>query len=127
MNMHKYEKIWLYFGTLTLLIFLIVVGVSAFYMGNQPPSCAVTLNPANVDKTAPFDDPGLREIGENEYQLTIVASAFNYDVGADDKGVEICKGPTVHMTASTKDIAQRYDNSSLSWVRNRWYKHKYDA
>src|SRR5690625_3033958 len=104
MNMHKYERIWLLFGTGTLLIFLIVVGISAFYMGNQPPSCAVTLNPEKVDETAPFDEPGLEQIGENEYQLTIVASAFNYDVGSDDKIVEIPKGATVHFNVTTKDV-----------------------
>lgn len=38
MNMHKYEKVWILIGSATLLFFLIVVGVSAFYMGNQPPS-----------------------------------------------------------------------------------------
>src|SRR5699024_11637709 len=61
MNMHKYEKIWLGLGTTTLLIFLIVVGISAFYMGNQPPSCAVTLDPEKVDETEPFDNPGDRK------------------------------------------------------------------
>src|SRR5699024_9557872 len=97
MKMHKYEKIWLSFVTGCRLIFLIVVCISAFYMGNQPPSCAVTLNPEKVDQTEPFNEPGLKQIGDNEYQLTIVASAFNYDVGTDDKIVEIPKGATVHF------------------------------
>src|SRR5690625_5888556 len=104
MNMHKYEKVWLLFGTGTLLIFLIIVGISAFYMGNQPPSCAVTLNPDKVDETEPFNEPGLKQIGDDEYQLTIVASAFNYDVGSDDKVVEIPKGATVHFNVKTKDV-----------------------
>src|SRR5699024_670876 len=104
MNMHKYERICLLFGTGTLLIFLIVVGISAFYMGNQPPSCAVTLNPEKVDETAPFDEPGLEQIGENEYQLTIVASAFNYDVGSDDKIVEILIWETFHFNVTIKVV-----------------------
>lgn len=106
--MPKYEKIWLLFGTGTLLVFLIVVGISAFYMGNQPPSCAVTLDPQKVDETPPFDKPGLKQIGDNEYQLDIVASAFDYDVGAEDKLVRIPKGATVHFNATTKDVVHGF-------------------
>src|SRR5690625_2642202 len=103
MNMHKYEKIWIYFGAATLLFFLIVVGVSAFYMGNKPPSCAVTLDPERVSEHALFEEPGLKQIGDNEYQLSIVASAFNYDVGTEDKIVQIPKGATVHISTTTTD------------------------
>jgi|SRR5690625_5288671 len=109
MKMHRYEKIWLGLGTTTLLIFLIVVGISAFYMGNQPPSCAVTLDPDKVDQTEPFNEPGLREIGDNEYQFTIVAEAFNFDVGTDDKVVQIPKGATVHFQVTTKDVLHGFE------------------
>lgn len=108
MKMPKYEKIWLLFGAGTLLVFLIVVGISAFYMGDKPPSCAVTLDPEKVDETPPFDQPGLKQIGDNEYQLTIVASAFNYDLGTSDKVVQIPKGATVHFSATTKDVVHGF-------------------
>jgi len=109
MKMHRYEKIWLGLGTTTLLVFLIVVGISAFYMGNQPPSCAVTLDPDKVDSTEPFNEPGLRQIGDNEYQFTIVAEAFNFDVGTDDKVVQIPKGATVHFQVTTKDVLHGFE------------------
>ncbi|GAE43559.1 cytochrome c oxidaseI [Mesobacillus boroniphilus JCM 21738] len=35
MHIHKFEKIWLIFGITTLIVFLSVIGVSAFYLGNQ--------------------------------------------------------------------------------------------
>lgn len=109
MDMHKYEKIWLLFGTATLLIFLITIGISAFYLGNQPPSCAVTIDPEKVDETAPFNKPGLKQIGDNEYELTIVASAFNYDVGNNEKLVQIPKGSTVHFNVTTKDVVHGFE------------------
>src|SRR5699024_8218438 len=109
MNMHKYEKIWLLFGTATLLVFLIVVGVSAFYMGNKPPSCAVTIDPEQVDTWEPFNDPGLKQVGDNEYQLTIVASAFNFDVGNDEKVIEVPKGAKVHFNVTTKDVIHGFE------------------
>lgn len=109
MNMHKYEKIWLFFGSATLLLFLIVVGISAFYMGNQPPSCAVTIDPERAHELAPFDNPGLEQIGDNEYQFTILASAFDYDVGTDDKVVQIPKGATVHFSVTTADVIHGFE------------------
>ncbi|HLR63801.1 MAG TPA: cytochrome c oxidase subunit II [Pseudogracilibacillus sp.] len=109
MNMHKYEKIWMLFGSLTLLIFLVVVGISAFYMGNNPPSCAVTLDPENVREQEPFTEPGLKQIGDNEYQLTIVTSAFDFDVGNPDKVVEIPKGATVHVVSTTTDVVHGFE------------------
>lgn len=109
MNMHKYEKIWLWSGTLTLFIFLTVVGISAFYMGNQPPSCAVTIDPAQAANVAPFNDPGLTQIGENEYQLTILASAFHFNVGNPEGIIEIPKGATVHISATTSDVIHGFE------------------
>ncbi|MBO1004620.1 cytochrome c oxidase subunit II [Pseudogracilibacillus auburnensis] len=109
MNMHKYEKVWMLFGSGTLLVFLIVVGVSAFYMGNKPPSCAVTLDPEEVDTHTLFKEPGLTQIGDNEYQLTIVASAFDYDVGNDEKIIQIPKGATVHVSSTTKDVIHGFE------------------
>lgn len=109
MNMHKYEKIWLFFGSGTLLIFLVVVGISAFYMGSQPPSCAVTIDPERAHELAPFDKPGLEQIGDNEYQFTILASAFDYDVGTDDKVVQIPKGATVHFSVTTADVIHGFE------------------
>jgi len=81
MHIHKYEKIWLLFGIASLLVFTVTIGVSAFYMGNQPPSCLVTVDPAKVYETEPFNQPGLKQVGDKDYELVVVASAFNYDVG----------------------------------------------
>ncbi|MFL6558845.1 MAG: cytochrome B5, partial [Bacillus sp. (in: firmicutes)] len=53
MHMHKFEKIWLSFGIGALVVFLTVVGVSAFYLGNKPPSCLTTINVDKVDQTKP--------------------------------------------------------------------------
>ena len=36
MHLHKYEKIWLVFGTLSLIVFLSIVGVTAFAHGHTP-------------------------------------------------------------------------------------------
>lgn len=102
MHIHKFEKIWLIFGIGTLLVFLSVLGVSAFYLGNQPPSCLATINPEKVDTTKPFDQPGLKKVeGKDwDYELVYVAQAFTYTPGE----VEVPLGAKVKIIATTKDV-----------------------
>lgn len=102
MHIHKFEKIWLIFGIGSLIVFLSVVGVSAFYLGNQPPSCLTTVDPEKVDQTAPFNKPGLNKVEGKEwdYELVVVASAFNYNPG----NIEVPLGAKVKVIATTKDV-----------------------
>ncbi|MFI8494866.1 cytochrome B5 [Peribacillus butanolivorans] len=107
MHMHKFEKVWLIFGTVALLVFLTVLGVSAFYLGNQPPSCLVTIDPEKVEVTAPFNAPGLHEVtGKDwDYELVFVVSAFSYSPAK----VEIPKGSTVKVIATSKDVIHGFE------------------
>ena len=102
MHMHKFEKIWLIFGVGALIVFLSVIGVSAFYLGNKPPSCLATVNPEKVDQTAPFNKPGLHKVeGKDwDYELVFVASTFNYNPGT----VEVPLGAKVKVLQQQKTL-----------------------
>ncbi|CAH0345638.1 cytochrome c oxidase subunit II [Bacillus sp. CECT 9360] len=108
MKIHKFEKIWLLFGTGSLILFLTIVGVQAFSMGNHPPSGHHMIDPEKVKETAPFTKPGLHQTGENEYELVIVASAFNYDLGEDDKTITIPKGAKLTYKVATTDVVHGF-------------------
>lgn len=107
MHMHKFEKIWLIFGIGALLVFLTVLGVSAFYLGNQPPSCLTTINQDKVDTTAPFNKPGLHKVEgkDYDYELVYVAQAFSFNPAQ----VQIPKGSKVLITATTKDVIHGFE------------------
>ncbi|MCA1030449.1 cytochrome c oxidase subunit II [Bacillus timonensis] len=105
MHIHKFEKIWLIFGVGTLLVFLTTVGVGAFYMGNQPASCLVTIDPEKVDETAPFDNPGLKHLGGNKYELNIITSAFAFTPNE----IIIPKGAEVVINVTTKDVVHGFE------------------
>ncbi|MBB6444648.1 cytochrome c oxidase subunit II [Bacillus benzoevorans] len=107
MHMHKFEKAWLTFGVAALIVFLTVLGVSAFYLGNQPPSCLTTINPEKVDTTAPFDKPGLNKVEGKEwdYELVFVASAFSYNPAS----VQVPLGAKVKVMATTKDVIHGFE------------------
>lgn len=107
MHIHKFEKIWLSFGIGCLIVFLSTIGVSAFYLGNKPPSCLTTIDPEKVDQTAPFTEPGLKKVEGKEwdYELVFVASAFNYNPG----DVEVPLGAKVKVIATTKDVVHGFE------------------
>jgi cytochrome c oxidase subunit 2 len=100
MHLYKYEKIWLIVGGATLALFLLVLGIGAFAMGQHPPSDTETIDPQYVRETAPFDQPGLKQIGENEYELVMVAQAFAFQP-AD---IQIPAGAKVHFIVTSADV-----------------------
>lgn len=123
--MHTFEKIWLGFGVGALLLFLTVLGISAFYLGNQPPSCLITIDPAKVDTTAPFNKPGLHKVEDKEwdYELVFVASAFAYNPGI----VKIPKGSTVKIMATTKDVIHGFEvaGTTINMMLEPGYANEY--
>lgn len=104
MHFHKFEKIWLTFGIGTLIVFLAVVGVGAFAMGHQPASNIQTIDPEKVDQTAPFDNPGLKHIEGNKYELNIVTQAFAFT----PHEIKIPKGAEVKINVTTKDVVHGF-------------------
>jgi cytochrome c oxidase subunit 2 len=105
--MHKLEKIWLIFGLAALIVFLSTIGVSAFYLGNKPPSCLTTIDPEKVDQTAPFNKPGLHKVeGKDwDYELVYVAQAFAYN----PTQVTVPLGAKVRVIATTKDVVHGFE------------------
>ncbi|MGM7635331.1 cytochrome c oxidase subunit II [Bacillus sp. Hm123] len=107
MHLHRYEKWWLTFGIASLVVFLVILGISAFHQGHQPPSANAVINHEKVEQIKPFDQPGLTKVeGKDwDYELVVLASAFFYDPGE----VEIPVGSTVKVIATTKDVVHGFE------------------
>ncbi|WP_323702352.1 cytochrome B5 [Mammaliicoccus sp. Dog046] len=100
--MHKYERLWLIVGTSSLVIFLVILIVTALHNGHTPAASGREyVNPEKVDQIEPFNKPGLHKVNNKDYdyELVFVASAFNYQPGQ----VEIPKGSKVKIIATSKD------------------------
>ncbi len=104
MHIHRYEKYWLAFGFLAILTFLGIIFFMAFSQGHHPAGGMHTIDPAKVDTTPPFDKPGLKKIGENEYEVNLVAMAFGYDPAK----IEIPAGAKVTFNVTTKDVIHSF-------------------
>lgn len=107
MHLHKYEKYWLTFGVGSLVVFLLITGIMAFHNGSHPPSAKKTLNYEEVDKVAPFDNPGVHKVSGKDwdYEVVVVASAFLYDPAV----LEVPVGSKVKFIATTKDVVHGFE------------------
>ncbi|KAA0966838.1 cytochrome B5 [Sporosarcina sp. ANT_H38] len=115
MHLHKYEKIWLAFGMASLVLFLIIIGLAAFWKGTHPQSHIETIDPQNVEAHEAFkpENLGISEVADGKYKVNIVASAFNYDLGKDKDGdavktIRVPKGSTVLFQITTKDVVHGF-------------------
>lgn len=108
MHIHRFEKLWLTFGIVMLIVFLLVLGVSAFAMGMKPPTnfCGdyQSVDSTRLSETAPFDNPQLRKIGDNEYEAVMTAFAFGYSPSQ----LEVPSGATVHFVITSKDVVHGF-------------------
>lgn len=98
--MHRYEKIWLGFASAMLLIALAYSGYQTFALGDAPPSGTTMIDPEKVEETAPFDDPGLKQISDDEYEAVIILRAFSFEPNE----INIPKGATVHFKMTSADV-----------------------
>jgi cytochrome c oxidase subunit II len=104
MKMHRAEKIWLTLSFGMIMGFMIITGYQGFAMGMAPPSHIETIDPQKVDETAPFDKPGVYEIGENEYEVVMTLQAFAFN----PSNIEVPAGATVHFTLTSKDVVHGF-------------------
>ena len=106
LHMPKYEKIWMAVGTGALILFLLITGILSITMGLNPPNGMQTISePENVELAPPFDNPGLEQIGPNEYRATIISYIFGYTPNI----ITVPKGATVHFQITSKDVVHGFN------------------
>lgn len=104
MKMHKFEEIWLVLAVAVLVLSMVVTGYQAFAQGMAPPSGKETIDPTKVDEIAPFDNPGVFEIGDNEYEVVMTLQIYSFNPG----DIEVPVGSTVHFTMTSKDVVHGF-------------------
>lgn len=105
MHLHRYEKIWLLLGGAGLALFIALLSVNAFAMGMAPPSDMQMIDPQKVSETPPFDKPGLKQIGDKEYDAYMIAYAFGFTPAK----MELPVGSTVHFYVTSTDVVHGFE------------------
>ncbi|QDP39608.1 cytochrome c oxidase subunit II [Radiobacillus deserti] len=104
MGFHKYEKIWLLFGIISLILFLSIVGVSAFGFNHHPSGGMETIDPTKVENTAPFDEPGVKKLEDGTYEVVVIAEAFSFNPG----DIKVPAGEKVVFKVTSKDVTHSF-------------------
>ena len=79
MHVHKYEKLWLALSLVLILAFIATVtygavgaGVSMVADDEEP------VNPDTLSDHPKFGEPGVEQVGENEYEVYVIAEQFEF-------------------------------------------------
>lgn len=81
MHIDPYERNWMIFSAVMLVLFATAVAVAAFGMGIQVPSPEQRIDPKTVasDPNSPWSNPGVREVVPGEkYDVYILAKTWQY-------------------------------------------------
>ena len=87
MHIHRFEKVWLAIA----LVFILALISSVVYGAVGPGIEMVdaeggTVDPQNLEDSA-FADPGVERVGENEYEVYVVAEQFAFNPGSQEYGI----------------------------------------
>jgi cytochrome c oxidase subunit 2 len=96
----RYEKAFLVMSAGMLVVFLGALFYAAFAMGISLPDRAGEIDPNRARQTAPFDDPGLRQVGPDRYEAVILASAWRFTPSE----IEVPAGSTVTFRLTSLDV-----------------------
>ena len=104
MHIHRLDKIWMIFGIGMLGVFLLVLGVSTFAMGMQPPTGHEHVQLSGDGSHHPDFEPQLKQVGEKEYVADMTAFIFSYG----PEKIEIPAGSKVRFNVTSTDVVHGF-------------------
>lgn len=94
-----YERNWMRFSIVLLVVFVVAVIVSGFALGFQVPGVEGRVDPATLsDPGQPFAQPGLRQLANGEYEAWVVARQFAFEPNQIE--VPVGAKVTIYVTAA---------------------------
>lgn len=96
----KMEKIFLAISGAMLLTFLLALFYSAFGMGMHLPSRDAEIIPSQVRETPPFDNPGVHQVGPNQYEIVMLGFAWAFQ----PREIRVPVGAEVTFIATATDV-----------------------
>lgn len=99
-----WERRWLAISGLMSLSFVILIAYSLVTEGTAIAQSGGRAEPATLTSSALFADPGVRTMGPNEYQVTVVAQAFAFQ----PETVVLPVGAKAHFYMTSRDVIHGY-------------------
>lgn|SRR5574341_285049 len=99
-TVYLYELAWILPSLAIPVGMLVALIVSAFGMGIHLPGDAGRLDPTKVAETAPFNRPGMVELGPGRYEVRMVGEVWAFE----PREVHVPAGSTITFIATSKDV-----------------------
>ncbi len=104
MKIEKYER-WFMMavaGFLALAVVALIMTIAGQHA--QFPESSQRIDPKLVSQTAPFDDPGVHQRSDGDYDVVIIAQAWQFT----PKEIELPVGATAHFHLTSIDVVHGF-------------------
>lgn len=78
MKVHTYERAFLIIGAVVIVAIMGTLVYTTVAMGIHLPGAVAQVDPATVRNEAPFDNPGVRDLGEGKYEAVILGQVWQF-------------------------------------------------
>lgn len=100
LEIDPWERIWMVISVGVLAIFAVVFIVSAVGFGFRLPGVTGRVDPDAVTQSGPFADPGLEQVGDNEFVVHMVSRQFVFEPAA----ITVPQGAEVTFRVTSVDV-----------------------
>lgn len=100
MGVDPWEKRWMIFTIVMLVVFAASITIAGLALGIQLPTEEKRVDPGSLTDTGPFANPGLREVGPGEYEAYVVSQIWSFD----PPEIEIPVGSKLTIYVSSVDV-----------------------
>ena len=105
MKIHAYEKLWLIASLILIVAFIATVTYGAVGMGIVlPDDRAEPIDPNTLDEDERFSDPRVEHIGDQEYEVYVVANMFFYQPDP----IEVPANSEVTFYVTSRDVIHSF-------------------
>lgn len=105
MKIHQYEKLWLVGSFVLIVLFIATITYGATALGITMVGEGETVDPNALDDHPDFGDPGVEQVGENEYEAYIIAHTFFFEPDP----IVVPAGSTVTFHITSSDVIHGFD------------------
>jgi cytochrome c oxidase subunit II len=97
---YLFELAWILPSVAIPIAILVAVVLTAFAVGIRVPGIAGRIDPQAIAQTAPFDEPGVRELAPDRYEVAMVASVFQFTPNE----IRVPAGARVTFSLTSRDV-----------------------
>lgn len=95
-----FEFAWILPSVAIPVSVITAVIITAFAVGIRVPDIAGRIEPQAINQTAPFNEPGVKELAPGRYEVAMIAQTFMFTPNE----VEIPAGSDVTFIATSRDV-----------------------